>query len=268
MEQQLKIYINIPGHRYAGLMSYFMQVVSNLHVVSNTQNKLYVKFDENMRYQDLRHGKNVWDYYFHQPFTFTKEEVDNATKIKDVWFENNLEIPSRLTPSVIQAGGAIVKACINLKPHVQQKIDKFLAENKQPSDRILAVHKRGTDHINDAPTLPIHTYFDNIDKHIDSYDKLLLCTDEEYIIEEFKQRYSNKLITYNSIRVTEKNNIGIHQSIGLQNPYQMGEDVIIETYLMAQCDFLIKTVSNVSNSVLMINPELNYLEIDTTIAYI
>lgn len=75
MEQQLKIYVNIPGHRYAGLMSYFVQVVSNLNVVMGTSNKMYIKFDENMRYQDLRYGKNVWDYYFKQPFEIGRAHV-------------------------------------------------------------------------------------------------------------------------------------------------------------------------------------------------
>jgi hypothetical protein len=267
MEEQLKIYITIPGYRYAGLMSYFIQVIANLYVVENTRNKLYIKFDENMRYQDLRYGKNVWDYYFDQPFNFTKEEVDAALKIKDVWFDNNLAIPSRLTPDVINAGGNIVKKYINLKSHITEKIDKFLTENTQPGDKILAVHKRGTDHITDAPILPLKTYFDYIDERIISYDKLLLCTDEEYTVQEFKQKYGNKLITYDSIRATDKNNLGVHQSVGLTDPYKMGEDVIIETYLMSQSDFLIKTVSNVSNAALIINPALKYVEIDTTIDY-
>jgi hypothetical protein len=267
MEQQLKIYVNIPGHRYAGLMSYFVQVVSNLNVVKNTSNKLYVKFDENMRYQDLRYGKNVWDYYFKQPFNFSSEEVAGAIKIKDVWFEGNLSIPPRLTQDVIQDSGEIIKTYIHLKSHVQEKIEQFLERNTQPSDKILAVHKRGTDHICDAPLLNTQTYLKCIDEYIDSYDKLLLCTDEEYIIDEFKQRYGDKLIYYSSIRATENNNIGIHQSVGLLDPYKMGEDVIIETYLMSRSDFLIKTVSNVSNAALLINPSLKYVEIDTHIDY-
>lgn len=267
MEQQLKIYINIPGHRYAGLMSYFIQVIANLHVVNNTQSKMYIKFDENMRYQDLRYGRNVWDYYFEQPFNFTKEEVETAIKIKDIWFNNSLAIPPRITTDIRRVSGDIVQKYIKLKPHIQEKIDDFFKINKQPGDKILAIHKRGTDHITDAPILPIHEYFKFVDRYIKLYNKILLCTDEEYTVDEFKQRYGDKLITYNSIRTTEKNNLGIHQSIGLATPYLMGEDVIIETYLMAHSDFLLKTVSNVSNSAILINPELKYVEIDTTVDY-
>lgn len=267
MEQQLKIYVNIPGHRYAGLMSYFVQVVSNLNVVMGTSNKMYIKFDENMRYQDLRYGKNVWDYYFKQPFEFTAEEVEAAIKIKDVWFDGNLTILPRLTQEVTNRGSEIIRSHIHLKPHIQEKIDKFLLDNTLPTDKILAAHKRGTDHISDAPLLPIETYFECIDSYINSYDKLLFCTDEEYIIDEFKQRYGNKLICYNSIRATENNNVGIHQSVGLRNPYKMGEDVIIETYLMSKSNFLIKTVSNVSNAALLINSSLKYVEIDSHIDY-
>ena len=64
----MNVITTIPGSRHAGFMSYYMQVISNLYAVHKTHNKLYVKFTENMRYKDIRHGENVWEYYFKQPY--------------------------------------------------------------------------------------------------------------------------------------------------------------------------------------------------------
>lgn len=263
----MKIYITIPGARYAGLMSYFVQVVENLNVIKDTPHKLYVKFDENMLYQDLRYGKNVWEYYFYQPFSFTQEEVDAAEKIGGVWLEGSMNIPSRLTKDVIIKANKLITDYIKPKEHIESKINKFIAENISEYDKVLALHKRGTDHVDDAPEVPIETYFSTVDKYIDDYQKLLLCTDEEYTVTAFKQRYGSKVIFYNSIRAEERTKIGVHQSIGLCNPYKMGEDVIVETYLMSKSNLLIKTVSNVSNASVLINKSLNYIEIDAHIIY-
>ena len=37
-----------------------------------------------MLYQDLKYGKNVWEYYFYQPFNILKEEAEIAEKIIDI----------------------------------------------------------------------------------------------------------------------------------------------------------------------------------------
>ena len=87
-----KNYVIIPGTRMAGLFSYVLQAIQNLTVVDGTENKLFIKYNENMLYLDPRVGGNVWDYYFHQPFQFTKEEIINHPKEQAIFIENENEI--------------------------------------------------------------------------------------------------------------------------------------------------------------------------------
>ena len=257
----MKIYVTTAESRFAGLMSYFLQTVGSLNLLTEDSDKFYVKFDYNMLYQDPKYGKNVWEYYFHQPFNISKEEAESVEKIIDIGRPGRLDL--NYTLNSIEHAHFIVNKYIHLKDHIKDKIESFLKLNVGSGEKLLAVHKRGTDHINDAPILPITKYFDAVDAIIDNYDKLLICSDEEYSVEAFKERYKDKVIYYNSIRATEPTAVGIHHSIGLKDPYKMGEDVVIETYLMARADYLIRTTSNVSYASIIIGKNVDrYLDIE------
>jgi hypothetical protein len=263
----MHILATIPGARHAGLMSYFVQVISNLYVTHCSGNKLYVLFDNNMRYKDASYGENVWEYYFEQPYNITLAERENIYT-KDVWLNGHLSIECRPSIETRRIANLMCTEYIRLKQHVVKKINNFWLEHKNKNETVLAVHKRGTDHVTDAPLLSISEYYEAVDRYIDRYDKLLICSDEEYSINDFKKRYGNsKVIAYNSIRAETPTNIGVHHSVGTRDPYRMGEDVVIETYLMSQSNMLIKTVSNVSNSSLFLALDLEYISIDEHIKY-
>ena len=277
METTLKVYITVPGNRMAGLMSYFVQAVSNLKAVESTTNKMYIKYDHNMLYLDNSKSiPNVWDYYFHQPFDFTEEEIKNCIKIKDVWFEEGLGIPScRPSKEFYIQSNKLINKHVKPKDHVLAKIDKFLVENDLSDDNFLAVHKRGTDyHTIDLDhiltsiktTISIENFFKNIDPIVDRFKKLLICSDEQQPVESFKRRYGDKVVYYNSIRSNDNAPVGIHNR-GIQDRYKLGEDIIIETYLMSKAHTLVRTVSNVSISVIMLNNDINTINIDKDIEY-
>jgi len=53
------IYVVMPGNRYAGLMSYFVQAISNLKLVDNTEHKMYFKYDHIILNNHLRLHKTI-----------------------------------------------------------------------------------------------------------------------------------------------------------------------------------------------------------------
>jgi len=276
MEQKI-IYVTIPGYRMAGLMSYFLQVISNLQVLENTSNKMYIKFDSNMLYIDNRRlDLNVWDYYFEQPFTFEYEEVKNSKIIKDVWFEGGMGVlPVKPNGDIYKKANFIANKYIKLKKYTKDKVDNFLVDNNLEKGKFLAIHKRGTDHHTmDVPNLSelkellnIQNYFKRTDELLEKFDSILLCTDEEETVEEFKSRYGNRVKVYDSTRAPKGSKLGIHNSVGLKDPYKMGEDIVVETYLMSCADTLIRTVSNVSISAIVLNNDLNVINIDEDFNY-
>lgn len=263
----MKIYITKSGKRQAGLFSYVMQALHNLSVVDNTDDKLYIKYDEYMLYRDDRLGRNVWDYYFEQPFSFTHEEVISSVRENAIFIEDAGAIPFAFTPrfdqDMLTKGKYITKKHIRVKEHILQKVDLFLSENFD-NKSFFAIHRRGTDHYKDNPLIDISKYIEKADQLLEKYETGLICSDEEYIINIFKERYGNAIKSYNSIRCN--NDLGVHYSLGLQDPYRMGEDVIIESILMSMSHYLVKTVSGVTSfATLYGNPIVE--ELDSMLVY-
>jgi hypothetical protein len=276
--EEITIYITVPGKRMAGLMSYFIQAVSNLNAIDNTSNKMYIKYDHDMLYLDsTRKEKNVWDYFFEQPFTFNDVEINHAKRVKEVWFKDGLGVPPpRPSQEFYKKANILIQKYVRLKSNIEEKINNFLIENDLQDKKFLAIHKRGTDHHTmDAehllptikPIISIDNFFKHTDEIIDNFYKVLVCTDENNILDSFKKRYGNKIVCYDSIRSLDSRPIGIHYSIGQQNPYKMGEDIITEVYLMSKAHTLMRTVSNVSISVIMLNNVINVINIDKDINY-
>jgi hypothetical protein len=263
----MKNYVIVPGGRNAGFFSYVLQALQNLSVIDNTEDKIFIKYKSSMLYLDPRVGDNVWDYYFHQPFSFTREDIINNEKEEVVFIESDVALPlchaARPTAAMLERGRQLVSKYIRVKDHITSKVDTFIADNFGDK-KYFAVHRRGTDHGKDAPLLDIDDYIKRTDELFEEYDLGLICTDEQSTINIFKKRYGEKIKCYDSIRCD--NDIGVHYSVGLQSPYKMGEDVLIESILMSHSDLLIRTVSGVTIfSMLYGNPEVE--DIDLHIKY-
>jgi hypothetical protein len=261
MEQKI-MYIVTPGVRYAGFFSYFNQVLSNLHILTNND-KMLVKFDHNNPYMDVSKNVNMWENYFYQPTEVDCDDFNTYTVLTETWFNGRYEIPfppTSITDNDIDTCNALIKKYIKIKPHIEAKLSAFYA-NHFSGKKVLSVHKRGTDHYKEVKPLHVNEYFQCTDNIIDDFDNIFLCTDEQQTVKDFCSRYGDKLITYDSIRAELNNKSGVHYSSGAFNPYLMGEQVLIETLLMSKTNFLIKTVSNVSNAALFFNKNLQYKEI-------
>ena len=247
------------GDRRAGLFSYVLQVISNLHVAEECGMDLYVKFTNNPYTEEK--GSNTWDYYFTQPFGITESQVSQYIGyLKDDWFFGNLKCGNPiLTKEVITRTQELVSKYIFPKPHILSKKDRFISDYIQ-TDNYASIHFRGTDHIIDAPTLNKQIYVDNIQNIFNSYEKILVCSDEQPFVDEVKMLFgANKIVSYPSIRSTSK--IPIHHN-NIGQKYQTGEDVLIESLLMSQSKYLIRTVSNVTHFAIFNNKHLQYKHID------
>lgn len=250
---------------------YYIQVLKTLYLVENTLDKIYVKLDSNVPYIDKKMStNNVWNYYFYQPFDITHDEFITSELIEGDWFQNDMKIGPGyhlLDVETLKIARTLTKKYIKIKEPILEKVNIFLKNNTNIADSILSVHKRGTDHIEDkrfAHLLDIGVYYNEIDKRIDNYDKLLACSDEQFSIDAFKRRYGKKVIAYDSIRALTPQNEGVHYSLVKHNPYKTGEDVVIECILMSKSNFLIKTIrqSNVAYSSLFLNENLKFFNIE------
>lgn len=120
------------------------------------------------------------------------------------------------------------------KQEIQQKIDKYFAENLA-SNRFIAAHIRGSDKGVETSNLDeINSLYKSIiDKELlkNNVDHLFLMTDDDRILDQFKRYYGNKLKYTQSTRTS--GSIGLHY-IEQNDKYKIGVEIIIDTYLASK----------------------------------
>lgn len=247
------------GYHLRGLFSYVNQVISNLHV-ADKENKFALVDLHTTPYNDPSRGTNCWTYFFKQIPNLNKKDLHLFKKItKKVWFDNRLDIKPILDIELIKRANELIKKYIFVKDDIINKKLEF-RNNVIETDNYASVHYRGTDHIQDCEIIEKQKYYDNIQSIINNYDKILICSDEQSFIDEIELLFgSKKIVSYPSIRSKDNNPIHFNNT---NFKYKSGEDVLIESLLMSEGKYLIRTISGVTQFSLYSNLDLKYKNID------
>lgn len=157
-----------------------------------------------------------------------------------------------LTP--IQIYRKLVEKYLRLKPDISMRIDEFYNNFLKENAPLLGVHVRGTDKIIEVANLPYlnkryHYEIRKLQKYFD-ITKILLITDSQEILDEYKHRYGDLIISTDASRSATNSEHGATQVDNYINRRSKGVEVLIDTYLAAKCDYFIGNgYSNVSFSV-------------------
>lgn len=217
--------------------------------------------------------KNVWEYYFLQP---QKESLQRAYASKNYilsdyaihseelpYTEKNID-DYTINEAQLQKIHKLILNSIQLRPELQSHLDVKWEQFKSCyKGKIIGVHVRGTDKRTPPPG---HYKAQGLDIYIKSVNKLcekypdsciFLCCDEIKTIDVFAEQYGNRLFYNDVYRAKGNSNTGIHlensnNSRGLHK-YQLGLEVIMDTYMLARCDILVHTHSNVTNAAILLN---------------
>jgi len=228
-------------------------------------NKYFVQHGKQSCYydkalEDLQGVDNVWEYYFEQPHTpqlpspsdivaTVGMSHDNASEYRDVYLTPQDYVRKR------EEYNFIIKQHVRLLPHVLEKVNTFYDENFKGKS-VVGLHCRGTDH---PDSQPIQAYVHEIDEVIKDYDCLFVTSDEQQRVDFLKQRYGERVVIYNaSIRSASSAPLHYGNS-SVSSPYYVGEDVIVEAYLLSKTNNLLCcTGSNVNFFVRALNLNLPY----------
>lgn len=256
------IYLH-PTQHNSGMFAFIWQTLRGMYHYPD--NEYYVKFGRESCYFDNEMYStlgidNVWEYYFEQPHTNHKPlesqiltEVgllhDEFSEFRDMYLSNEVYNIRRNEYS------EIIKKHIRLLPHVDTKIQNFYEENFKDK-KVLGIHCRGTDH---PDKLDINFYIDRIKNYVDDYDVIYIASDEQNRIDAIQNEFGSKVITYPA-SFRSVYDIPIHYSNNYQcSKYYIGEDVIVETYLLSKTNLLLCcTNSNVNYYARILNTNLNY----------
>ena len=254
------------GCRNAGLFSYVGQVIGNLHVSDIKEINMWVNVPHSP-YLDLTIGKNCWDYYFLQPYGLTETDLCKYEVVDEQeWFDGKLDtITPNFTEEIILRARELTKKYIKPALNIEKKINDFKV-NVIQTENYGSIHFRGTDHHYNAygtfPIIPQDIYFQYIYQLLTKYEKVLICSDQQDFINNAVTKFgNNRVVYYPSTRSTD--HIAIHYS-NISDKYKTGEDVVIESILMGQSKFLVRTCSGVTHFSIFYNqdPEFKFINLD------
>ena len=218
--------------RGAGMFSIFMDVLS---LLQNHENGLFksikVDFANEGQYFEPGFGQNWWEYYF--------EPINNQSlnKSKEFYYLDSWKIQfcnSR------KYNNYLIEKYIHIKPHIQDKINSFVANRFKNIEFLIGVHYRGTDKVStgsEAPRVPYARVTEVLKEQINALAGkkylIFVATDELDFICYLSNEFPGKICV----------NMEAHE---INNNYLRGQNALIDCVLLSKADLIIRTASNLS----------------------
>ena len=245
--------------RFNGFCSLYRMTLMYLAYAENMMMTPVVYWGANTLYYDESiSAKNVFDYYF-RPVS----KVDYSEALKSKFVINSKPADAGVYGTTggysvpeeeIQQLALYVNKYIFLKEEVKQKFWKEL-ENITDGGKTLGVHVRATDFNKGYNRHPVVVtpaeYLEETKKEMQNklYEKVFLATDDNSVIDLFKNEFGEKLYYYeNTFRSTtgEAIHYGNQSTQRKHHKYQLGLEIIKDFYTLGFCSGLIAGNSNVS----------------------
>jgi hypothetical protein len=215
-------------------------------------------------------GNDAWSYYFEpvSNLTYSPGDVihyerfprgkENFTAIYDV-YRDIVENPSYPSKELRQQTKEIMDRYVKLKPSVALIIESFY-QKKMAGKHTIGIHLRGQHAFNEFKYPPLQEIFNEANKYATSKSQFFIATDQINLLNEAIKSLKGTVIYYDCFR-TDKGSTAPTPS-GFLFPInyskaRLGEDVLVETFLLSQCDVMIHTISNVPLVATYFNPELH-----------
>jgi len=249
---------HVIGCWYGGFFSCFCAVLNQLDWCE-ANNKTPAVYWGPLSYYYVEGGyrnehTNVWEYYFEPVSRMRYEPGDQVYNVYTFTDGPSCRFCwDKINQQTRDYAFYLITKYVKINPIVQQKIDDFSRANMRSNT--IGIHLRGTDKkIEEEPVSPEQITAAAL-TYADSDTQFLLATDEQQLLDRMIALLpGRKIFFYNCYRSDDGTPLHIGQKKVL--PAQLGEDVLVEVLLLAQCSMLVHTVSNVSTGVLYFNPYL------------
>jgi len=205
---------------------------------------LHSKIDENGNYE------NLFNKFFYQD-TYDETTVydttyENITPYKSLFASFWSNDINNCIPSLNKVS-ELVKNSNLLNSNFFRSLDQNYFKN----EKVLGIHRRGTNYKNTIWYLDDDVYFRAIDMQLknNNFDKIFLITDDLDSFENFKNQYGNQLIYTDSFKTKGIDGPEI-------NSFERGliaEQTMMDAFYLSQTDFKILVKSNLSIFSLLLN---------------
>lgn len=217
---------------------------------------LKIDFGTDGLYYDANYGENWWEYYF-EPVELGSSVGSKVVNVTEI----GSGIPYYLEKHTsIERVNELLSKYVKVKEPILRKVQEL--KNTYFHSYMIGVHYRGTDKNSEVRRVKYETVLKAIKNHVQSSHLkdfcLFIATDEQQFIDFMKKQFPNQIIYYEEAFRSWVGGEAIHLS-KKYNPYKKGEDAMIDCLLLSQCDFLIRTTSNLSLCSTYFNPSLKVL---------
>lgn len=243
------------GTDISGLVGIYYLTAAATYACEKLGYHMYVDY-ENFTCQynvdrEIHGTHNAWEYYFSQPNSVTKEDVEKSSRIIfSGWrlFKNRqfakfgAEFES-LTPSERREW---LNKTFSIQPWIRE-YEKGKAEELFSNHHTLGLFLRGTDYVYRKPIgherqPTLFMALDKVDEFLNKYpiDRIFLVTEDADIYAKVKEKYGEKVVCsdYNFVKFNPDEDRWLVDAF-TNDPYERGLNYLVRVMLLARCEYFV-----------------------------
>ena len=225
------------GNEASGLFSEFCAVIGCLDHFERHRTiyeGLRVDFGRDGLYYEAASGWNWWEYYF-EPIQIGDASGARITAVP-LWQHDYFA--ERVEQRVPRDHAAEMLArYIRVKPDIHAAVDAYCAEYL--TGDTIGIHYRGTDKSEESPVVPYGRVAEAL-RAVPDDARIFVATDEQAFLDYLMQAYPGRVIFRPMYRSQDRT--PLHKSPG--HGRAGGRDAVIDCLILARCNRLIRTASN------------------------
>ncbi len=203
---------------------------------------------------------NPFEYYFLQPTEITLESAKKSfAVVEHNWIQRrfiktDLDYKSGYAPidEYFDVMSKLIKKYLRFNDDTKVKVCD-VAKELLGDGKTLGIHIRGADfkrhYANHPNIVTIKEYAESVEQTLkeNNFDKIFLATDDSEAIETFEKKFGDKLVYYKDVIRTDGDETVMKSTIDRPlHHYNLGIEVIRDSYTLSLCSGLIAGLSNVS----------------------
>lgn len=250
--EQLVLRVDYP----AGLFAEFAAVLGLLDHFE-AQRRFYagvaVRFGNRGLYYEPAAGENWWEYYF-EPLP--AGAMENAAPVRYVNAYEHVAFTQHATRTMSRARGhSLIRRHVRVRKALASRVDTYAREHFGDA-RVIGVHYRGTDKSAEAPRVRYEDVLASVHAQVDAAGsarcRVFVATDEQAFLDRMLKQFGKELIYCDAFRSID----GAPAHGGAADPRKRGEEAVVDCLLLARCNYLIRTPSNLGLCTTFFNPRI------------
>jgi len=203
-------------------------------------------------------GQNKEEDYFQSFFEIQNSfNLNDSVEFVEIRSIHELNLSKNYDEILdIELAAELINKYLAVKSNVLHEVDVFCVERFR-NQKVLGVHYRGTDKLQEAPLVSYENVEKNINYFLEKFPEtayVFLSSDDENFVKFAENCSIARPVLFRNDTYRSTDNIAIHHSA--QNKYDLNRDAIVNCLILSRCDALMKTASILSAWSKLFNPGL------------